>query len=69
MSQGGFLSFLTALSFPEKLAGLITMSCAVCPISEELMEKNPGFMKNIETLPILHFHGMEDQLFKYEKVK
>ena len=57
-SQGGAIAYTTALSYPEKLAGLIALSTYI-PSPARLLEDATEINKAI---PVFAAHGREDQV-------
>ena len=61
-SQGGAVAYTTALTYPEKLAGVIALS-AYLPnpvrVAEEASEAN-------KAIPVFAAHGREDQVLSIE---
>jgi len=57
-SQGGAIAYTAALSYPEKLAGVIALSTYI-PSPARLLEEATGVNKAI---PVFAAHGREDQV-------
>lgn len=60
-SQGGALAVYSALTFPQKLAGVIALSCWL-----PLRKSFPLLLKNAADLPILQCHGDCDPVVPYK---
>lgn len=54
-SQGGFISFLYSMSYPEKVAAAISMAGGLLPGNQV-----PENLCNIESVPLWAFHGDAD---------
>ena len=61
-SQGAVVSLLSALSFPQKLGGIIAMS-GYLPIPTKFFSHVHEVNK--ET-PVMMFHGKQDEVVEYE---
>ncbi|XP_019866715.1 acyl-protein thioesterase 1 isoform X2 [Aethina tumida] len=60
-SQGGALALYSALTFPQKLAGVVALSCWL-----PLRKSFPGVMKTSKDLQVLQCHGDCDPLVPYK---
>ncbi|KAJ8943767.1 hypothetical protein NQ318_011979 [Aromia moschata] len=60
-SQGGALALYSALTFPQKLAGVVGLSCWI-PLNSSF----PAAKKTPDTLPILQCHGDCDPVVPYK---
>ncbi|WP_448211681.1 alpha/beta fold hydrolase [Colwellia sp. MEBiC06753] len=58
-SQGGFISYQYAATYPEKIAALLTISGSY-PFSEN--EKIPSILCNLNNIPMWLFHGSDDEV-------
>lgn len=64
-SQGGVLSLFTALRYPEKLAGILALSCYL-PTADTLPEQCHNANKNTA---ILQHHGEQDDVVPFSAGK
>ncbi|KAK5642717.1 hypothetical protein RI129_008884 [Pyrocoelia pectoralis] len=60
-SQGGALALYSALSYPEKLAGVVALSCWL-----PLRKSFPGAQRCPNDLPVLQCHGDCDPVVPYK---
>ncbi|CAH0546431.1 unnamed protein product [Brassicogethes aeneus] len=60
-SQGGALALYSALCFPQKLAGVVALSCWL-----PLRKSFPGAMKTSNELSVLQCHGDCDPVVPYK---
>ncbi|MFT5674493.1 MAG: hypothetical protein ACI808_000412 [Paraglaciecola sp.] len=57
-SQGGFLSFLYAVEYPERVAAIISISGGI-PVDPDDLPEN---FCNIQNVPVWAFHGDQDDI-------
>ncbi|KAF5276458.1 hypothetical protein FQA39_LY06527 [Lamprigera yunnana] len=60
-SQGGALALYSALTYPERLAGVVSLSCWL-----PLRKHFPGVQKCPDDLPVLQCHGDCDPVVPYK---
>ena len=54
------MSFLVALTLKQSIGGVVGFSGVILPILSTL----ESFPDHVKTLPVLHYHGDKDALFK-----